>query len=468
MKVKRIHAEDMRQAIRKVREEQGPDAVILSTKKTATGVEVLAALDAKADELRTQHTTRTVSAAPRAPARSGGLRDKNEGDLEAGFERLAARLKAQASQAEGPAAEPAPASSTAEAPAPAVDKAFQKPERPRPSAPFRRVTDARSEAPTLETLAQEMAGLRALLARELGALNRSEFARQAPERAALIERLEAMAVDRPLARRLVEALPENAQGEDAFNAVLGQLADRIPVVEQDVLRRGGALALMGPTGVGKTSSALKLAAAFSARHGRASVALIGADRDRLGMERELLDRAAPLGIYTLAVSGREGLRSALADVGDRRLVIVDTAGLGHRDPRLSDQARFLTDFPELTPYLVLAAPAQRSTLEATIRRYGALRPEGCILTKLDETASLGEALTALTHCGLPLAFCTDGQGANPEALHTPRPRALVSRMAALADEWRSHDEATMGSTPALETPAYIAPQPFTPQEVRYA
>lgn len=468
MKVKRIHAEDMRQAIRKVREEQGPDAVILSTKKTATGVEVLAALDAKVDELRTQHTTRTVSAAPRAPARSGSFRDKNDGDLEAGFERLAARLKAQAGQAEGPAAGAAPASSTAEAPAPAVDKAFQKRERSLPTAPFRRVTDNRPEAPTLETLAQEMAGLRALLARELGALNRSEFARHAPERAALIERLEAMAVDRPLARRLVEALPENAQGEDAFNAVLGQLADRIPVVEQDVLRRGGALALMGPTGVGKTSSALKLAAAFSARHGRASVALIGADRDRLGMERELLDRAAPLGIYTLAVSGREGLRSALADVGDRRLVIVDTAGLGHRDPRLSDQARFLTDFPELTPYLVLAAPAQRSTLEATIRRYGALRPEGCMLTKLDETASLGEALTALTHCGLPLAFCTDGQGSNPEALHTPRPRALVSRMAALADEWRSHDEAAAGTPPALENPAYIAPQPFTPQEVRYA
>ncbi len=300
MKVKRIHAEDMRQAIRKVREEQGPDAVILSTKKTATGVEVLAALDAKADELRAQHTTRTVSAAPRAPARSSSLRDHNDGDLEAGFERLAARLKQQAAPAPAPA--PAPAASAAEAAAPAP-KEGEKAEQPRPSAPFRRVTDSRPAAPTLETLAQEMVNLRALLARELGALNRSEFARQAPERAALIERLETMAVDRALARRLVEALPENLQGEDAFNAVLGQLADRIPVVEQDVLRRGGALALMGPTGVGKTSSALKLAAAFSARHGRASVALIGADRDRLGMERELLDRAAPLGIYPLAVRG---------------------------------------------------------------------------------------------------------------------------------------------------------------------
>jgi flagellar biosynthesis protein FlhF len=226
---------------------------------------------------------------------------------------------------------------------------------------------------------------------------------------------------------------------------------------------------MGPTGVGKTSSALKLAAAFSARHGRASVALIGADRDRLSMERELLDRAASLGIYTLAVSGRDGLRSALADVGDRRLVIVDTAGLGHRDPRLSDQARFLTDFPELTPYLVVAAPAQRSTLEATIRRYGALRPQGCILTKLDETASLGEALTALTHCGLPLAFCTDGQGADPAALHTPRPRSLVARMAALVEETAVAEGAAGSVAPFQAGGANpIAPQPFTPQEVHYA
>lgn len=462
MKVKRIHAPDMRQAIRKVREEQGPDAVILSTKKTATGVEVLAALDAGADELRAQHTTRTVSAAPRAPARAAGLRGKGEGNGEAGFEQLAARLQQQAQ--EGGAEAPGPAATPAPMPAQAPGHAEHAPS----TAPFRRVTDRQPAAPTLETLAQEMANLRSLLARELGALNRSEFARQAPERAALIERLEAMAVDRSVARRLVENLPEDARGEDAFNAVLGQLADRIPVVEQDVLHRGGALALMGPTGVGKTSSALKLAAAFSARHGRASVALIGADRDRLTMERELLDRAAPLGIYTLAVSGREGLRSALADVGDRRLVIVDTAGLGHRDPRLSDQARFLTEFPELTPYLVLAAPAQRSTLEATIRRYGALRPEGCILTKLDETASLGESLTALTHCGLPLAFCTDGQGADPEALHTPRARALVSRMAALAEEWQGDPERSTPSDRSQESPAFIAPQPFTPQEVRYA
>jgi flagellar biosynthesis protein FlhF len=461
MKVKRIFAEDMRQAIRKVREEQGPDAVILSTKKTADGVEVLAALDANADQLRAQHTTRTVSAAPRAPERhsttSPARGDAPPADLEQGLERLAARLQQEASPAPQGRPDNAAAASAA---------LRRGPSKPTPAA-FRVPAEARRPSPTLESLADEMAGLRALLARELGALNRSEYARHAPERAALIERLEAMAVDRALARRLVEALPETVQGEDAFDAVLGQLSERIAVVEQDILRRGGAIALMGPTGVGKTSSALKLAAAFSARHGRSSVALIGADRDRVSMERELLDRASSLGIYTLAVSGKEGLRSALADVSDRRLVIVDTAGLGHRDPRLSDQARFLTEFPELTPFLVLAAPAQRSTLEATIRRYGALKPQGCILTKLDETASLGEALTALTHCGLPLAFCTDGQGSNPEALHLPRPRSLVSRMAALAAE-SAASEAREPSPLGASFASVISPEPFTPRELHYA
>ena len=106
-------------------------------------------------------------------------------------------------------------------------------------------------SPTIESIVDELAGLRSLMARELGALNRSEYARQAPDRAALIDRLEGMALDRALARRFVEALPEAVQGKAALDAVLGQLADRIPVAEQDVLRRGGSLALMGPTGWGR-------------------------------------------------------------------------------------------------------------------------------------------------------------------------------------------------------------------------
>ena len=211
---------------------------------------------------------------------------------------------------------------------------------------------------------------------------------------------------------------------------------------------------------------MKLAAAFSARHGRSTVALIGADRDRLGTERELLDRAASLGIYTLAVGGKESLRSALADVSDRRLVIVDTAGLGHRDPRLSEQAQFISDFPELTAFLVLAAPAQRSTLEATIRRYGALNPRGCVLTKLDETASLGEALTALTHCGLPSRSAPMDRARIREALHLPRPKSLVARMAALAEEGAEI------APPSRVKRVWIWSSPWprspSPQELNYA
>jgi flagellar biosynthesis protein FlhF len=461
MKVKRIYAEDMRQAIRKVREEQGPDAVILSTKQTAGGVEVLAALDANAEELRSQHVTRTVSAGPRMPKGDGPGKMMTP-DVEKGLERLSAKLKGT------PLGSPAGAPGSSQSPVSIVGSSVRSSASKKAATNFRMPSEMQRPSPTIESIVDELAGLRSLMARELGALNRSEYARQAPDRAALIDRLEGMALDRALARRFVEALPEAVQGKAALDAVLGQLADRIPVAEQDVLRRGGSLALMGPTGVGKTSTALKLAAAFSARHGRSTVALIGADRDRLGTERELLDRAASLGIYTLAVSGKESLRSALADVSDRRLVIVDTAGLGHRDPRLSEQAQFISDFPELTAYLVLAAPAQRSTLEATIRRYGALNPRGCVLTKLDETASLGEALTALTHCGLPLAFCTDGQGANTEALHLPRPKSLVARMAALAEEG-SETASPIGVEASFDLEQQpLAPKPFTPQELNYA
>jgi len=448
MKVKRISAPDMRQAIRKVRDQFGPEAVILSTKPTDEGVEVFIALDASAETLKAQSTTRTFQVEPQPRGKpQSSLSAKS---AEEGFERIVQRIDAQGKGLS--------------------EKAADSEKRPtlgaqklKPASAYRSPPSLTRKAVTLESLASEMADLKALLARELGNLNKKEFARCEPERAALIERLERMAVDSSLARRLVERLPAGVSASEALDLLYGQLAERIPVVERNILSHGGSIALMGPPGDGKTSTALKIAAAFSARHGRTSVALIGADRNRGSMERELRDRAASLGIYTLAVSGKDSLRSALVDVSDRRLVIVDTEGLGHRDPRLSDQARFLAEFQELIPLLVLAAPAQRSTLEATIRRYGALRPQGCVLTKLDETAALGEALASVTACGLPLAFCTDGPGLDPDALHPPRPKALIARMTALDDE--SFQSEHPRSATHSET---IAAEPFTPREVNYA
>jgi flagellar biosynthesis protein FlhF len=285
----------------------------------------------------------------------------------------------------------------------------------------------------LEALRRELQSMRGLLQAELAALAGDDYARRQPVRAQLARRLEKLGIDTDLARRLADEIRHADSAQEAWRDGLSLLARRIPVSERDLLLRGGVVALLGPTGVGKTSTAVKLAAAFVARHGRPSVALVAADSDRLGAERELLAIGQKLGIYTLVASGAEELRDALASVADRRLVLVDTAGMGYRDPRLTEQARLLSAFPEIEPWLVLAANAQRSTLEATIRRFGVLGPRGCVLTKIDETTSLGEALGAAMACGMPLNFATDGQGLENH-LHVARGDRLVTRMVALARE----------------------------------
>ena len=201
---------------------------------------------------------------------------------------------------------------------------------------------------------------------ELGALNRSEYARQAPDRAALIDRLEGMAPD-CAGSRFVEALLGRSK-KGCADAVLGSSLiaspsrNRMCSVGEDPLPDG-------PHGGGEDQHGLGAGSGLQRPPWPLDGCFIGADRDRLGTERELLDRAASLGIYTLAAAERRasGPPWQTPAIG---AMIVDTAGLGI-DPRLSEQAQFISDFPELTAFLVLAASAQRSTLEATIRRYGA-------------------------------------------------------------------------------------------------
>jgi flagellar biosynthesis protein FlhF len=484
MKVRRIHAPDMRQAIRQVREEQGPDAVILSSKNVEGGVEVLAAVDF--DEAWVEQVSARpvhVTAAPRPAASRNRARWEPPEPAPSRPVQAPASVPAQpmAVQPEPPQAapaQPAPLRAVRSDVAEPVVSSAALPPRPGLDALFGD-DDATSMVDALESdlervrsfpsrgnagqdsgldeLRREVQSMRGLLQAELAALAGDDYARRHPLRAQLSRRLEKLGLDQALARRIADESRHADSSQDAWREGLSVLARRIPISERDLMLRGGVIALIGPTGVGKTSTALKLASAFVARHGRQSVALIAADSDRLGAERELLAIGQKLGIYTLVASGAEELREALATVSDRRLVLVDTAGMGYRDPRLTEQARLLAGLPEVEPWLVLAANAQRCTLEATIRCFSALGPRGCVLTKIDETTSLGEALGAAMACGMPLNFATDGQGIEEAHLHAARGDRLVTRMVALA---REH-------APDRSGPA-AAPAPRSRQEALHA
>lgn len=430
MKVKRFVAPDMRQAIRWVREDQGSEAVILSTKRTDKGVEIVSAIDF--DEAAVERlvdgarASTSRRAAPRPPVVKAARRSPLEPPAT-------------------PAPQPAPVAS-----APADGARAAAAEARHHASPPDRAGASMPEASIAE-LRRELRSMRGLLQSELTALAGNDYARREPLRAQIVRRLKRIGLAGVSARMVADQIRDTRSIKRAWSETLRRLARRVPVSERDLLARGGRIALVGPTGVGKTATARKLAAAYAQRHGRQSVALIASDTDRLGAQRELLAVGQSLGVYTLVASGADELKDALDTVRDRRLVLIDTAGMGHRDPRLGEQSRLLAGLERVEPWLVLAANSQRAALEATIRKFSRLRPRGCVLTKVDECMALGEPVDALMRCGLPLTYLGTGQQV-PGDLEPAVGRQVVARMVAIANRGTRPNQG--GSRPGVR--AHVA------------
>ena len=205
--------------------------------------------------------------------------------------------------------------------------------------------------------------------------------------------------------------------------------------QQDhVLETGGIVALMGCTGVGKTTTAAKLAARCVLRYGRDDVALVTTDIYRIGGQEQLQTYARYLDIPCLVATDAKELRAALGKLRSRRLVLIDTAGMGQRDERLYQQYQMLRATGlAINTYLVLSATAQLRALQETIRVFRANELAGAIVTKLDEAVSLGGLLDALIESELPLAYVSDGQKV-PNDLAPASARHFVDRAVRLAEQ----------------------------------
>ncbi len=376
MQIKRFFAPDMRQAIRQVREEIGPDAVILSNERVAGGVEIVAATDY--DDTR--------------------------------FE-----------QAEPTVRESTPAADTTEL----VDSPAT-------------TTDTRksiwSQEPTLVEMRDELRTLRGLLVDQLSGLAWGELARQRPVYARLLRRLLALGLAPELAGQLAGGAQEQHDYDHAWRLALGRLAHRLPVLGDDLMQRRGVVALVGPTGVGKTTTAAKLAARFVLRQGANRVAFVTTDSYRVGAQDQLRSYARILGVPMHVAQDSGELHETLGNLDDKDLVVVDTAGMSQRDMRLAEQLAMLKGEQDaVQTYLVLASNMQRSVVYETVKAFTAVPLAGCMLTKLDETASLGAALSALIEYQLPVAYVSDGQRV-PEDLHIARQHSLVARSVSIMQQ----------------------------------
>jgi len=433
MSVQRFVGANSREAMRRVRAALGDDALILANRRVAEGVEILALAEEMvppADSPRSEGDSRSASESPARPS----------GDESVSASRVAEppapRPAAPASgEGESPSV-PSGLSSPAASPTPGdPSPGDPNPGDPSPGDPF---------AAFSERLLGEMQDLRALL------VGRQEAAApvgtaEDDNRVTLNRRLQAAGYGNALARELLDALPlelVHAPVEDALAWLERQLVSRLAVLDDEsrLLDEGGVFALLGPTGVGKTTTTAKLAARYVMRHGASGVALVTTDSYRIGAHEQLRIYARLMGAEVHALDADAPLDDLLARLADKRLVIIDTVGMSQRDRRLVDQvARLGQGARPVRRLLLLNAASHGETLEEVVDTYqraslAAGAPlYGAILTKVDEAPRLGAVLDIAIRHDLRLHYVSQGQQV-PEDLRLVDPHGLVKQSLATADD----------------------------------
>lgn len=350
MRVERFQEENMQKAMAKVRAELGKDAVLISSRNVNGQIEVMAASDYDPAKLKAE----MQKLVPHKPA--------NKPKSEFLFEVLSdSQTRAE-------------------------------------------------QAPSLQDMQEELGRLRELFEGELAQLAWRDARSRQPNRMALLTRLEEVGISRDIAIKIVNKILPCADLELGWRRALRILTKVIKAPNHDPLSDGGIIALVGPTGVGKTTTAAKIAAQFAARHGRNQVALVTTDNVRVGGKDQLISLGGSLGIPVQVASDAGELRQTLDSFAGRKLVIIDTAGVNPRNQDLlTEYQQIIGDNSEVTPFLVMAATAQESVINETIRAYSSIKPAGAIITKTDENVSIGAAISGTIRFRMPVVFLGIGQ-----------------------------------------------------------
>lgn len=276
---------------------------------------------------------------------------------------------------------------------------------------------------------QEIRFLRGMVEGQLAGLAWGHLQRSDPRKLEVFRQLLMVGFSPLLSRQILEELPPDTEFEQAMQWVNTALLKHFNRVShgRDIIAEGGVFALVGPTGVGKTTTVAKLAARCVLKHGAASVALISTDSYRIGAQDQLRIYGNILGVPVHGAKNQFELDEALEELSDKYLVLIDTVGMGQRDRRLPEQVDMLSNLS--TPVqrlLLLSAVGQGATLEDVVQAYCGNGVAGCILTKIDESLSMGGALDVVVRNELALHYVTNGQRV-PEDLHLANPVYLIDR-----------------------------------------
>ncbi|WP_234006566.1 flagellar biosynthesis protein FlhF, partial [Xanthomonas sacchari] len=278
----------------------------------------------------------------------------------------------------------------------------------------------------LTQLRDELALMRQMIEREMNRLT-DERLRGSPVRAQALELMDDYGFDSGITRDVVMQIPADLELHRGRGLMLGLLSKRLPIAPLDPLEEGGVIALIGPTGAGKTTTIAKLASRFLERHAARDVALVTTDTIRVGGREQLHSYGRQLGIAVHEADSDAALQQLLERLADYKLVLIDTAGMGQRDRALAAQLHWLRASRVVRSLLVLPANAHFSDLDEVVRRFAGADPQGVIMTKLDETGRFGSALSVVVDHRLPITWVTDGQRV-PDDLHRANAASLVLRL----------------------------------------
>ncbi|WP_334011911.1 flagellar biosynthesis protein FlhF [Burkholderia cepacia] len=330
-----------------------------------------------------------------------------------------------------------PAAAT-RAPDPGAAQAAKAAERTRLSADAAAaVADAvksRIERIVNDTVMQELGELRGMMEEQFDSLMWHDRQRRSAVHGALTKHLFSAGFSAQLVRMLVDNMPsgDGAQSfEQAAEWAQSVLAANLPVLDSEdaLMERGGVFALMGPTGVGKTTTTAKLAARCVMRFGASKVALLTTDSYRIGGHEQLRIFGKILGVPVHAVKDAGDLALALSELRNKHIVLIDTIGMSQRDRAVSDQIAMLhgANAP-VQRLLLLNATSHGDTLNEVVQAYRSAgeHPDlaGCILTKLDEATHLGGVLDTVIRYKLPIHYVSTGQKV-PENLYVASTRFLL-------------------------------------------
>jgi len=459
MQVKRFVAADMRRALEMVRQELGSDAIILSSSRTKEGVELLTTharpeMPDLPPERSNEPEPSSADWAVDSPSMSAG--EARAQAIEQARRRQLAQKELDDSAREYlkpnqtvnagiPLRQPGTHTQQAASNAGLESASRRRPQTAAERYPLADLSESPSQLhsherqPRLHELQEELAEMRLLLEGQLAQVRGGRGPARPPVLATIGRRLERMGLSGSLVDHLVSHLDTRKGLSEAWSGALAGLTQQLPVDASDPVAKGGVYALLGPTGAGKTTSIGKLAARFVLQQGSPrNLALVTLDTHRIGGHDQLRSMARILGADFKVVESANSLDGVLYSLRRHRLVLIDTAGFRPGDERLAAQLRTLEQQPGVHNLLVLPGNSQERVLKASVHAYGAAGLSGCLVTKLDESTSLGEVLGVAIQGRLPIVYTTDGQDI-PKDMAVARAHQLVAKSAALVKQREPRD-----------------------------